>query len=283
MSGTVQASSARQVVSFAFAVALSSCSTGIDSELEHRACTPEGRCLPGYVCSDDDLCVRASGTRDDAARGSKHMQSSTDGGTPDAADETQVSQGTAEVLDGGERDARAAEPEPNAPAPMTPNPESPAGASAAGSGGTAAAPPAPNVDNGGDVTIPMPAQGAAGSTPEPAPTAGASGASTADAGGTTAPPPVVGPPAMPPMTPGPGPAAGSGAPPMPGGGMPAAGCAKGLALCSARCVDLATDANNCGSCGDSCDADEQCMKSKCHEADKDNGGPGGPKGNSGDS
>jgi hypothetical protein len=279
MSEIVHSSPLRQALGFAFAIALSGCASGLGSELDHRACSPDGRCLAGYVCSEDNLCVRDSDSRTISVR-AKQKQSSLDAGTPDAADGVQVGA----VLDGGADDARvndldASEHEPSAPSPMVPNPAPPV----AGSGGTAA-PPVSNLDTGGDVAIPVPAQGAAGNTTEPVPIAGAGGASTplptAGAGGRTTPSPVAGAPAMPrppmppPPTPATGAAAGSGAPPGPTAGAPAPECARELTLCGARCVDLKTDADNCGGCGDSCDADEQCKKSKCEEGNSGEGSRG---------
>lgn len=276
MSGIVHSTAARQAVNFACAVALSSCSTALDSDLDNRACSFDGRCLPGYVCSYDNLCVRGANSRADAVRRLKPKRSSTEAGTPDVA-------GEGEVLDGGEHTASGpAEPAPNASSAMAPSaaqPESRAGAgahpgdSAAGSG-AAAGPPPPPVDTGGDVTIVAPAQGAAGSTPVPALIAGAGGAPTAGAGGTTA-PPAAGAGASatpPPPTAGTGGAAGSGTPPVTAAGSPASECAQGRTRCDSRCVDLETDADNCGECGDSCNDKEECDQGRCRKAASDSEG-----------
>jgi hypothetical protein len=36
---------------------LSGCDTSLDEELDRKACSARGECLPGFVCSPDDLCV----------------------------------------------------------------------------------------------------------------------------------------------------------------------------------------------------------------------------------
>ncbi len=41
------------------------------------------------------------------------------------------------------------------------------------------------------------------------------------------------------------------------------GCDDGLTCCSLRCADLATDAENCGACGNSCKEAEFCGLSEC--------------------
>jgi hypothetical protein len=243
MSGIVHSNHARRVLNCVFAVGLSSCSTALDSELDNLACSSDGRCLAGYVCSEDDLCVRALNSRADVVRSLKPKRSASDAAAP--ASES-------EVFDGGGRDASVNDASvPATDAPSAPPPVPPKAASAAGSGGAAGTTSAPNVDTGGDVTIavPTPIAGAAGSTAPP----------PAVAGAPSTPPP-------PPPTAGTGGAAGRGGPPVPAAGAPAPApaCAKGLTLCGSRCVDLTADANNCGACGNACDGAAECSKAKCH-------------------
>jgi hypothetical protein len=40
-------------------------------------------------------------------------------------------------------------------------------------------------------------------------------------------------------------------------------CAPGLELCANSCVDLQNDANNCGSCGTVCPAEQSCVSGSC--------------------
>jgi len=42
-----------------------------------------------------------------------------------------------------------------------------------------------------------------------------------------------------------------------------AACASGLAKCGTSCVDLSTDKNNCGLCGDVCANNQVCNSSMC--------------------
>lgn len=45
-------------------VVTSACDASVDTSLEHKACGLHGECLPGWVCSDDEVCVK-KGSRDD--------------------------------------------------------------------------------------------------------------------------------------------------------------------------------------------------------------------------
>ncbi len=48
------------------------------------------------------------------------------------------------------------------------------------------------------------------------------------------------------------------------GGSPADGlCEQGLTACGADCVDLGSDASNCGSCGETCEGNEVCRLRRC--------------------
>ena len=40
-------------------------------------------------------------------------------------------------------------------------------------------------------------------------------------------------------------------------------CAPGLTMCGFSCVDLTSNPNNCGSCGNACSLATQCMRSEC--------------------
>src|SRR5690606_4172985 len=43
----------------------------------------------------------------------------------------------------------------------------------------------------------------------------------------------------------------------------ACGCPEGQLLCEGVCVDLASDATNCGTCGTVCEAGKQCSRGLC--------------------
>jgi hypothetical protein len=66
-------------------------------------------------------------------------------------------------------------------------------------------------------------------------------------------------------------------------GCPATGivCNEGTIGCNAGCVDPAVDKRNCGGCGQSCGADQECVASTCVDTKKagdlcnpNNGDPG---------
>jgi hypothetical protein len=286
MSGIVQAKgAARHIVNLALTLALGGCSSSLGAGLENRACSADGRCLAGYVCTADDVCVRASSSRDDA------MRSQTDADAPDAAGETRTSEGKGVIVDGGARDANASETaghdrNPPSPDASSAEPQAGAGGSAAGGGGTGASTAGPNAGAGGRVpappaegvagsaTVPLPVAGSAGSVPVPAPVAGAAGsatvpAPTAGAAGSTKPTAGAGGSSAPPPAAGTGAAAGKAAPP-PAAGAPAPTCAEDRMLCSGHCVNLKNDANNCGRCGNTCDDGQQCKQGECRDGGKDN-------------
>lgn len=41
------------------------------------------------------------------------------------------------------------------------------------------------------------------------------------------------------------------------------GCTTGLNLCGADCVDLKSDRNNCGKCGQQCEGEQTCVEGSC--------------------
>ncbi|HKP55864.1 MAG TPA: hypothetical protein VJV78_04060 [Polyangiales bacterium] len=47
-----------------FALLLVACGTSIDPSLDRRACTAEGECLEGYVCSPERICVKRSESKE---------------------------------------------------------------------------------------------------------------------------------------------------------------------------------------------------------------------------
>src|SRR5437762_3223252 len=47
------------------------------------------------------------------------------------------------------------------------------------------------------------------------------------------------------------------------GGGAAPVCSVGATICNGMCIDLASDGNNCGSCGIVCNAPTQCVSGSC--------------------
>jgi hypothetical protein len=54
------------VGAYAVMLGLSACEPSLDRSLEHKECSAQGACLPGYVCSEDGICVLPdAGSRND--------------------------------------------------------------------------------------------------------------------------------------------------------------------------------------------------------------------------
>lgn len=74
------------------------CSASIDTNLENKSCSAERECLPGWVCSRDNLCVE----RDDTGSSSSRSTGSTESGSSGETSGPRVSTQTgARAADGG--------------------------------------------------------------------------------------------------------------------------------------------------------------------------------------
>src|SRR4051812_1069425 len=67
----------------------SACAVDLSESVEGRPCTSEGRCLAGYVCSDDGICVRKT-----SSSSSGGQQNGADAGNAGGASGGTVSLGT---------------------------------------------------------------------------------------------------------------------------------------------------------------------------------------------
>ena len=234
------------------ALLVSHCDTTLDTELEGKRCSVEHACLPGYVCSPENLCVRPSRL---ASRSTNDLGTDEEmaGATAGAA-----GVGTAGVGAGagagktaaGMSQGRAGSEPPDIPILTVQPPGSNAGAGGAsagssGNGGRSAAGTAGSVRGGAGAGAGRGAAGVAGDGTVQSMTgasAGAAGSSRPRAMASTSTLP----------------AAGS------SGDAPGSdGDCGELALCGDACVDLVEDRWNCGGCGIVCEPDQRCRHSRC--------------------
>ena len=83
----------RTCAAICFAMLSAACSPRLDQNLENRACSSDGECLPGYACTLDNICIpseaamrrpaaagRGNGTRTDALGASQEQVEEIDAG-----------------------------------------------------------------------------------------------------------------------------------------------------------------------------------------------------------